>query len=216
MSLGNNRDYKSNERRVKTNLAAHQQRTDELEASGLSRETASRQALNEILHPPTKTQLIRTLLTESLAEQAAPLILELDRLQEDQLKTDITAHFSNNSRRFSSLNDQKHRDKSARNQERRIELKEQLKAAGYEYKPLQFPLEFYITSRYDERELKATGTGKPREQIYDAAPSLKLILGSELGREQSGCKHKVLAPTLQEGSDKALAEHLERCLGEQQ
>lgn len=172
------------------------------------------EARSSLLPLPPSTS--RTLLTESLAEQVAPLILELDRLQESQLKADITAHFSTYTRKFSSLDNQKHQDKSARNQERRIEIKKQLAEAGYECKPLQLPLEFYITPRYSERELVATGTGKKREQIYDVSPSLKEILGAELGREQSGCKHKVSAPTIQEGSDKALAEHLERCLGGQQ
>lgn len=161
---------------------------------------------------PTCHSSGRPLLTESLAEQVAPLILALDKLQESQLKADITAHFNNYTRRFSSLNNQKHRDKSARNQERRIELKKQLEGLGYEYRPLNFPLEFYITAQYSEKELVSTGTGKKREQIYDTSPSLKEVLGAELGREQSGCLHKVSAPTLQEGSDKALAEHLANCV----
>lgn len=170
-------------------------------------ENATSESGQELRIEPSKK-----ILASRTAQELAPLILELDRLQESQLEADITAHFTGYTRRFSSLNDQGHRHSSARRQERRIELIEQLIAAHYVYKPLQLPLEFYITPRYSERELVATGTGKKREQVYDVSPSLKEILGAELGREQSGCLHKASAPTLQESSDKALAEHLANCV----
>lgn len=130
------------------------------------------------------------------SETLASVILELDRLQEEQLKADTLAYFAGqNAGRFSSLNDQSYRAASARRQERSLELIEQLKAADYEYKPLNFNLEFYIEAAYSEREL-AIGW----KQRYNVVPKMPGI------PNQSGCKHQVSAPTLQEGSDKALAE----------
>ena len=49
MGLGNNRDYKTNHRRVVKNLARHAARMAELQAQGIPREEASAQAMRELL-----------------------------------------------------------------------------------------------------------------------------------------------------------------------
>lgn len=136
-------------------------------------------------------------------EDVAPILLELDRLQEDQLKADILDYYaSQNGGRFSGLNAQKRRDKSARRQERSIELKKQLQEASYDYQPLQFKQVFFITPFYTEKELARWGNPKQKYRVKPGLP--------DLVSDQSGCKHEVEARTLLEGSERALAEHLIR------
>jgi hypothetical protein len=54
MALGNNRDYKTNDRRVRKNLTEHFRLMNELIASGETREEASRHALQVVLHGKEK------------------------------------------------------------------------------------------------------------------------------------------------------------------
>jgi hypothetical protein len=51
MSLGNNRDYKTADKQARTLLARHAERMRDLQATGLAREEASRQAFRELSKP---------------------------------------------------------------------------------------------------------------------------------------------------------------------
>jgi hypothetical protein len=55
MSLGNNRDYKTNDHRVRTNLAKHLESMTRLVAEGMNEEAASKETLKQVLHPEKKT-----------------------------------------------------------------------------------------------------------------------------------------------------------------
>jgi hypothetical protein len=54
MSLGNNRDYKTADRRARALLARHAGRMKELQATGMARKEASQQAYREL--PKRKEQ----------------------------------------------------------------------------------------------------------------------------------------------------------------
>jgi hypothetical protein len=51
MGLGNNRDYKTADRRARALLARHAVRMKELQATGMTREKASQQAYRELSKP---------------------------------------------------------------------------------------------------------------------------------------------------------------------
>lgn len=150
------------------------------------------------LTPPTNKAL-----------DVAPILLELDQIQEAQLKADILDYYaSQNAGRFSSLNAQKHRDKSARRQERSIELRKQLQEASCDYRPLQFKQVLFLTPFYTEKDLARYGNPKQRYRIEPGIPNASF---SKLDLTP-GCRHEIQAATLLEGSEKAKAEHLEKCL----
>jgi hypothetical protein len=48
MGLGNNRDFRTADRRARTLLARHAERMKELQATGMTREEASSQAFREL------------------------------------------------------------------------------------------------------------------------------------------------------------------------
>ena len=54
MSLGTNRDYKTRDRSATRKLAAHFKRMNELIASGMDRDAASKQAFDEICNGTIK------------------------------------------------------------------------------------------------------------------------------------------------------------------
>lgn len=51
MSLGNNRDYKTNARRVNTNLATHAELLSRFVEDGMSREEADKKAFHLVMNP---------------------------------------------------------------------------------------------------------------------------------------------------------------------
>jgi len=140
----------------------------------------------------------------------AEITLELSKLASEQFKDDTLSYFAeSNQGRFGSLNQQQARSRKSRRQEREIELLAILRERGLSYDPPEFEITFAVRATKSAVEVS-----RGWKQGYTAVPVSSVVAeaGFRFALITGDCPHTVRGSSFQEASDRALAEHREKCL----